>query len=85
MMSPMLQKMRVRSFEMRPTRDGRERSGLMVRGDAERGKVLSGQALEILIATMCFIGPIFLIPDKRVKSYTSAQAHIISVLIRHSF
>jgi hypothetical protein len=57
----------------------------MVRGDAERGKVLSGQALEILIATMCFIGPIFLIPDKRVKSYTSAQAHIISVLIRHSF
>lgn len=85
MMSPMLQKMRVRSFEMRPTGDRRERSRLMVRGDAERSKVFSGQALEVLIAAMCFIRPIFLIPGKRVKSYTSAQAHIISVLIRHGF
>jgi hypothetical protein len=81
----MLQEMRVGSFEMRPTGDRRERSGLMVRGDAERSNVFWGQALKVLIAAMCFIGPIFLIPGKRVKCYASGQAHIISVLLRHGF
>lgn len=85
MMFTMLQEMRVRSFEMRPTRDRRERSGLMGGGDAERSKVFAGQAIEVLIAAMCFIGPFFLIPTMHAKSYASAQAHIISVLIGYGF
>jgi hypothetical protein len=47
--------------------------------------MFSGQALEILIAAMCFIGPVFLILGKRIKSHASAQAHIVSILVRHGF